>query len=405
MHLTREDTTGDIPLAWVIAGDEFAGVAQAVRGLTTAVRAHGIAPEIIALREGAFSDFMRAVGFPVRVLGAGSMPVLRGGLARKFMLHLQVRRISREVTPRLAGLLRELGVRGVHVLWPNLMLLAAAAANENGIPCFWEMSNAMGSYPLGANRWLVQRALKRWNVTVLANSRYAAMTLGNTPVAPKLLYLGADETRFKPDRADLVTRKSLGIPSDAIVFAVVARLERDKGQAVVLQALARLPGEFSNIHALFVGGSAKEGNFGSELRSLASRLGIGARLHLVGNVPDPERYYGAVDLAINAYQGAESFGLSVVEAMMMAKPVLVHALGGPAETVVDGATGWHVAEPTAEALGAGMLRALADRPRWAEMGGAARLRALEHFNLSRQAALYAEIVKERLASAGLPGAG
>ena len=361
------------------------------------MRGLGIAPVIISLREGPFAEFMRGAGFEVQVLHVGKMPALKGGLARKLILHLRVRRMSATIVPQLARTLRQLDVQGVHVLWPNLMLLAAAAAAEIGVPCFWEMSNAMGNYPLGANRWLVQRALKRWNVTVLANSRFAATTLGNTPVAPMLLYLGADETRFSPNRRDLIGREQLGIPTGATVLAIVARLERAKGQAVVLQAMAQLPGAFSNTHLLLVGGPLPDNEFGEEVKVLAARLGMGKRVHLVGHVPDPERYYGAIDVAINAYLGAESFGLSVVEAMMMAKPVLAHALGGPAETVIDGVTGWHVKEPTVEAFAAGILRALADRPRWAEMGAAGRARALEHFTLERQSLLYAILLRQRLA--------
>ena len=386
-------------IAWVIAGDEFAGIAQAARGLCTAVKSLDIVPVIISLRDGPFAEFMRGAGFEVQTLHVGKMPALRGSLARKLMLHLRLRRASAAIMPQLAQALRPLDVQAVHVLWPNLMLLAAAAAAENGIPCFWEMSNAMGNYPFGANRWLVQRALKRWNVTVLANSRFAATTLGSTPVAPVLLYLGADETRFRPDRQDLIGREQLGIPADAIVFAVVARLQKEKGQAVILQAMAQLPVASANTHLLLVGGPLAENDFGLEIKTLAAQLGMGGRLHMVGHVPDPERYYGAIDVAINAYQGAESFGLSVVEAMMTAKPVLVHALGGPAETVIDGVTGWHVKEPTVEAFKAGILRALADRPRWAEMGAAARARALEHFSLGKQAALYAKVVKSRLGAA------
>jgi glycosyltransferase involved in cell wall biosynthesis len=159
--------------------------------------------------------------------------------------------------------------------------------------------------------------------------------------------------------------------------------------------MAKLPEEYSNAHLLLLGGPA-DGEFAGELRSLATQLGIASRLHLLGNVPDPERYYGAIDIAINAYLGAESFGLSVVEAMMMGKPVLVHALGGPAETVIDGVTGWHVHEPTVEGFRQGLLRAFGDREKWPGMGAAARERALEHFTLSRQAQQYVKIVRQRL---------
>jgi len=394
---TEVDRTG-VRVAWVIVGDEFAGVGQAVWGLATAVRNLGIVPMVISLRHGPFAEFLQGAGFEVKALNVEPMPVLRGRLFRKFILHLQVRRMSAEIMPQLAQVLRESNVQCVHVLWPNLMPLAAAAADENGMPCFWEMSNAMGSYPFGANRWLVQRAIKRWNVTVLANSRYTAATLGSTPVAPILLYLGADESRFKPDRPDLITREQLGIPADATVLAIFARMERSKGQAIVLQAMAGLPVSLSNTHLLLIGGTPNDKEFYDELTALAARRSMTNRLHILANVPDPERYYGAVDVAVNAYVGAESFGLSAVEAMMMTKPVLVHALGGPAETVIDGVTGWHVREPTVEAFRTGIQRAMADRDRWAVMGAAGRSRALEHFSLGRQAASYVKIVRKCVAA-------
>ncbi len=395
--MTADEKFDRLRIAWLIAGDEFAGVGQAVRGLTGAVRPVGIEPVVVSLRQGAFSDSLRAAGFEVRELNVNSLPVLRGRLINKLRLQLQIRRAVIAIRPQLAVVLREINVQAVHVLWPNLMPLAAMAASDAGVACFWEMSNALGKYPFGANRWLVQRAIKRLGVTAIANSRYTASTLGNFPVEPIVLYLGADEVRFNPERRDQFSRSEFRIPEGAAVFAIFARLVRAKGQAVVLEAMAQLPAAYANTHLLLLGGSAA-GGFGNELRALAQRLGVAERLHLVGDVPDPERYYGAIDVAINARVDAEPFGLSVVEAMMMGKPVLVHALGGPAETVVDGQTGWHVNEPTVAGFRAGLLRALSERAKWPAMGEVGRQRAMEHFGLSRQAKQYAEIVRRRLRS-------
>jgi glycosyltransferase involved in cell wall biosynthesis len=115
---------------------------------------------------------------------------------------------------------------------------------------------------------------------------------------------------------------------------------------------------------------------------------------MVGEASRPERYYGVIDVAVNAYRGAESFGLSVVEAMLCGKPVLAHALGGPAETVLDGVTGWHIREPTVEALRGGVIRALADRSRWATLGAAGRSRAMSEYTLEKQASFYARFARE-----------
>ncbi|MGC9260883.1 MAG: glycosyltransferase family 4 protein [Phycisphaerae bacterium] len=388
-------TAPSIRVAWLVAGDEILGVAQAVRGLAGAVRPLGIEPMIIALTDGPFVQSMRSLGFAVGVLNVDPLPTLRGGLLSKMKLYLRSRGTVAAIRPKLADSLREVGAQAVHVLWPNLMPLAAMAAHDAGIACIWEMPNVMGKYPLGINHRILQHTLRRWNVMPMANSRYTAATLGDHPVKPTILHLGADAQRFDPDRKDFIDRERLGIPADAIVLGIFGRIRPAKGQGLILQTMAQLPTAYSNVHLLLLGGPA-EGGFANELRAVAGRMGVVERLHLNGNVPDPERYYGAVDLVISAYAGAESFGLSVVEAMMMGKPVLVHALGGPAETVLDGVTGWHVHEPTVEGFKAGLLRALGEREKWAALGAAGRKRALEYFNLSRQAKQYVEIVRTRL---------
>ena len=380
---------------WVIAGDETGGVAQAVRGLTAAVHGHGIEPAFISLADGQFCDEMRQRGKAVEVLGNYRLPTLAGSLFGRAATVAKTGALSRRVRPALATAIRRARADAVHVLWPNLMPLAAAAAKDAGVPCFWEMPNILGRYPLAINRRITQWRLQRYGVLPLANSAYTAATLGSRPVEPVVMHLGADGSRFRPGADPAVQRAELGIPEGAPVFAIAARLTPEKGQLLLLQATASLPQAHEDVHLLLIGGPM-ESEFGRQLRHAAAQLGMADCFHLVGHTDHPERYYAAVDVAVNARVDPEPFGLSVVEAMLCAKPVLVHALGGPAETVIDGVTGWHVKEPTVEAFKAGILRALADRPRWAEMGAAARARALEHFTLERQAEFYAKTVKDRL---------
>jgi phosphate:Na+ symporter len=101
---------------WLIAGDEDGGVAQTVRGLAGAVRHLGVEPVIISLRDAAFSESMRAMGFDVRTLNVKPLPVLRGGLVRKIRQQLQVRRAIVATRPKLADVLRSANVSAVHVL-------------------------------------------------------------------------------------------------------------------------------------------------------------------------------------------------------------------------------------------------------------------------------------------------
>ncbi len=388
-------------VAWIIAGDEGGGVAQAVRGLTSVVAEYGVTPLIFSLRDGPFYAELRGRGHAVELLGDLRIPVLTGSMAHKLRQLPAVLRQSHSIRPSLAAALARQRVHAIHVLWPNLMPLAATTAVRLGVPCFWELPNVLGKYPLGVNRRILQYYLKHFGVIPLANSRFTAASLGNRPVQPIVMYLGADERRFKPESTGLAVRAQLGIPPDAVLFAVVASLGPEKGQYRFLEAMACLPPHFANTHLLLVGDTG-DSDHADGLRQLARSQGMADRLHLQKYIPDPERLYAAVDVAVNATVCPEAFGLSVVEAMMAGKPVLAHALGGPAETVVDGVTGWHVAEPTVEAFRQGILRALADRGQWDAMGASARAHAVKNYTLHRQAGQYASILRGRAAGAMQP---
>jgi len=382
-------------IAWLIKGNDAGGVAQTIRGLMSAVRIHNIEPVAISLRDGPMVETLRSIKLPVRVLPLDSPPTLHGNLLIRAGIYSEIRRRVRALVPPVLQAVRQEKADAVHVLRQNLCPIAGAVARQMGLPCFWEMTSAMSKYPLNINRRIVQRQLQRDNVTVLANSRYSAQSLGDHPVKPILLYPGADPDRFNPDRVRPVSRVELDIPEDALVLGMLARLNADKGQSLVLQAMASLVPEFKQLHLLLAGHWVDD-SYVLKLRLLAESLRVTNRLHILKNLPDPERYFGVMDLPISALPTPEAFGLSIVEAMMMDRPVLVHALGGPAEIVIDGVTGWHVNKPTVEAFRAGIKRALADRPRWPQMGATARQLAMDQFNLHRQAAEYAAIVRQKI---------
>ena len=97
---------------------------------------------------------------------------------------------------------------------------------------------------------------------------------------------------------------------------------------------------------------------------------------------------------MNSRLGAEPYGLTIVEAMLMQRPVLAYATGGPSETIEDERTGWLIQSPSVTAYQEGIKRALAARSEWAEMGCYARDRALRLFSLQESARAYAAILEQ-----------
>lgn len=91
----------------------------------------------------------------------------------------------------------------------------------------------------------------------------------------------------------------------------------------------------------------------------------------------------------------ETFGLSVVEAMSVGRPIVASRIGGPAETVLDGETGLLTPPGDAEALAAAMQRLIADAPLRERLGRQARAHVAAHYDfeetLSRYESFYEAI--------------
>ena len=117
---------------------------------------------------------------------------------------------------------------------------------------------------------------------------------------------------------------------------------------------------------------------------------------------DAVRFLGFVSPVQSAVENAaivvvpslgEGFGMVALEAMERARPVVASAVGGLPEIVADGETGLVVPSADAEALAEAIVALAGNLPRAAEMGRAARERALAEFTpercVERVEALYA----------------
>ncbi|MEZ5276852.1 MAG: glycosyltransferase family 4 protein [Opitutaceae bacterium] len=92
---------------------------------------------------------------------------------------------------------------------------------------------------------------------------------------------------------------------------------------------------------------------------------------------------------------SESFGISLVEAMMLKKPVVATRVGGMAHTVIPGETGLLVDPANPNALAEAICKVLEDPALARQMGEAGRKRAVGHFSWERSADLLLEVYRAR----------
>lgn len=196
---------------------------------------------------------------------------------------------------------------------------------------------------------------------VIAISRFIADLVaerhGTPPSRIRLIPRGVDPRRFDPAAVPavqvLAQREAWGAAPGQKIVLLPARLTRWKGQMVLVEALARLPG----VIGVLAGGGG--GAFARDLKDRASALGLGQRLVLAGHIDALDVALRAADVVVHASTDAEAFGRTVIEAQAMARPVIASDLGGPRETVAEGVTGWRVPPGDPAALADALSRVLA----------------------------------------------
>jgi glycosyltransferase involved in cell wall biosynthesis len=236
---------------------------------------------------------------------------------------------------------------------------------------------------------IVRRATVLTTLTRHCADSYRELGL-DPPV--RVLSYGIDHDRFADAAGSVEARKGLGIPAEADVVLYLARLVRDMGLHVLLEALPRLLAERPSTHVLIAGGAGEL----SEAAEAAARRWPG-RVTVVQNVPEGElpSLYAAATVFVAPTIGARACGsLASAEAMAAGKPVVASAVGGIPEVVADGETGVLVPPGRADALADATLAMLGDRERLADLGRRGRERVVREFDNERTNAALEALFRE-----------
>ncbi len=172
-------------------------------------------------------------------------------------------------------------------------------------------------------------------------------------------------------------RREMAVPEDAILIGVVGRLSREKGQGILIEALARL--KDANIWAALVG----EGPDEPELKRRVESLGLNGRVRFLGYRNDMTAIYAGMDLVVipSLSEGIPNVAL---EAMGRRIPLIASAVGGIPEMVADRTSGLLVPPGDVDAL-ARAIRFLTDHPEErGRIGEAGRAAAEERFSLAER---------------------
>jgi glycosyltransferase involved in cell wall biosynthesis len=222
-----------------------------------------------------------------------------------------------------------------------------------------------------------------------ACSRYNADEIeAYTGLRPRVLYNGVDVDLFRPQPPDVELGRSLGLAEGVPVLVTACRLIGWKGVDDAIRAVGVLKDQGLKVRHLVLG----DGEVRAVLERLAQDLGLEGSVAFLGRVNHEElpRFYSLAALAVFSPVGAETFGISIAEAMACGVPVVATKVGGIPE-VVGEESGFLVPARDVAGLARALAELLKDKNLRARLARSARCRVEERFTWAGTARRFEEL--------------
>jgi glycosyltransferase involved in cell wall biosynthesis len=308
--------------------------------------------------EGRLSEELRQTGVPVDMVG-------RVRIGRPWTVR-RARRALRQV-------IRRIGCEVVVCHGPWSLVVFGASVCRGEVPVvLW----AHGAY--SGRHWLERLAALRPPDLVVSNSRFTQRHVERwMPSVPRTVIMCpvhmSEDDRASEARSAI--RHEFHTPADAMVVALVSRMEPSKGHMDLLEALGGI-GTRSDWCCWLIGGAQTgvEQGYLDQLREFATNAGIADRVRFTGQRQDVGRILAAADVYCQPNSAPEGFGITLVEAMAASLPVVASAVGGALE-IVDESCGRLVPAGDIPVLRATIEQLFHDAARRVRLGTAGAVRA------------------------------
>lgn len=240
---------------------------------------------------------------------------------------------------------------------------------------------------------LVEHLTAGWVSKYVAVSEAARQAmikhLGLSPRKIVTILNAVDLVPFQQPRGNSApVRTTLGLSPDKVVLGSVGNLLPLKNYDSLVRWFGDLTALFPQIQLLLIG----EGKERQVLESLLQELHLTDKVRMPGFRGDIPEVLGAMD--IFAFPSlSEGLPRAVMEAMAAGLPCVAMDVGGNAEAVVDGETGYVVAPGDASGFKDALIRLVKDGELRKKLGEAGKKRAFALFNPKRLAAQYAQLYR------------
>ncbi len=211
---------------------------------------------------------------------------------------------------------------------------------------------------------------------------------GIKPAISRVVYNGIDLDRFLNFRKDAQeVKKDLGFGSEDIVIGISANFRPEKKHEDLLEAAAILLEKGYPIKVLFVGDGVRR----PYIEEYIHKKGLDEIVRITGLVSDVRPYLAAMDIVLLTSVAVETLSIAIIEAMAMARPVVLSDIGGARELVDHGSNGFIYEAGSIPQLSEA-IRHIIDNRLYDEMGARSREKAIRHFGREAMVKGYMDIL-------------
>jgi glycogen(starch) synthase len=232
------------------------------------------------------------------------------------------------------------------------------------------------------SRRIIIHCLKHFDTIICVSNHIASEYLrivGAGGTNPVVIYNGVNIQFFDPSTDAGYIRLREDLDGKKVILFVGRLIER-KGIRYLLQAFAKLRLRMKDLTLIILGDGPMKG----DLQSKVQEMKLDKEVIFPGFVSNQllPFYYAAADVCVFPSL-SEPFGIVILEAMSMGKPVVASAVGGIIEIIQDGHNGLLVPSGDAERLFASLERLLKERSFSRRLGFQGRKTVVEKFTIER----------------------
>ncbi len=386
-------------ILFVHSSDEFYGSDVVLYELVRRLDKNKFRPVVVVPTDlpynGTLSQALAEEGITVYRLNMG---ILR----RRYFHPLQMPGLGRRMlwgSWKLLQLIRQENVALVHSN-TSAVLPGAYAAALTGRPHIWHVHEII-EQPQSVRRFLAYHFnhYADW-VVAISNAVRDQIRVDAESIDTHLVTIpdAVDVEKFNPSVDGSALRRGWGVSDNEVLFGVVGRVHRWKGQDLFIEAAAEVAQQVPEAKFVVVGDPVLgEEAILAPLQDRVRALGLTKRFIWAGYQESVSRVMAALDVLLLPSTSPEPFGIVLLEAMATGRPVIATAHGGPLEIVVADQTGLFAQPRSAPHLAQAMVRLARDPALRKKLGEGGRQRALARYSYPAHVAAFETLYERALA--------